>query len=79
MVGSADTHTALSTTAQDSFFGKVPAVEPTADPVLFEETVEAIGGDGTVAQFRHGVEPSMAGLVFRCQRPKYDRRLSRSF
>jgi hypothetical protein len=39
VVGSTDSHTGLSTTQEDNFFGKIAQVEPTADPVRFEEEV----------------------------------------
>ncbi len=39
VVGSTDSHTALSTASADNFFGKVVAVEPTADPIRFEEAI----------------------------------------
>ncbi len=39
MVGSTDAHTSLSTTQEDSFFGKIVALEPTSDPIRFEEVV----------------------------------------
>jgi hypothetical protein len=39
MVGSTDSHTALSTTTEDNFFGKVVVVEPTADPIRFDEVI----------------------------------------
>ena len=39
MIGSTDSHTALATTTEDNFFGKVALVEPTADPVRFEEQI----------------------------------------
>ncbi len=39
MVGSTDAHTSLSTTQEDNFFGKITALEPTADPIRFEEIV----------------------------------------
>lgn len=39
VVGSTDSHTALSTAQEDNFFGKVTMVEPTADPVRFEEAI----------------------------------------
>ncbi|RYH07185.1 DUF3604 domain-containing protein [Tropicimonas sp. IMCC6043] len=39
MIGSTDSHTALATTTEDNFFGKVSMVEPTADPVRFEEQI----------------------------------------
>jgi hypothetical protein len=39
MVGSTDTHTGLSTAQEDNFFGKIAALEPTADPIRFDEPV----------------------------------------
>ncbi|MXN66931.1 DUF3604 domain-containing protein [Stappia sp. GBMRC 2046] len=39
VVGSTDAHTGLSTTQEDNFFGKVSMVEPTSDPVRFEEQI----------------------------------------
>jgi hypothetical protein len=39
MIGSTDSHTALSTAQEDNFFGKIAALEPTADPIRFEEPV----------------------------------------
>ncbi|WP_298855259.1 DUF3604 domain-containing protein [uncultured Ruegeria sp.] len=39
MIGSTDSHTSLPTTREDNFFGKVAQLEPTADPVRFEETI----------------------------------------
>jgi hypothetical protein len=37
MVGSTDSHTGLSTAEEDNFFGKIAALEPTADPIRFYE------------------------------------------
>jgi hypothetical protein len=39
VVGSTDSHTGLATTQEDNFFGKVTMVEPTSDPVRFEEPI----------------------------------------
>lgn len=39
MVGSTDAHTSLSTTQEDNFFGKVVIIEPSADPIRFDEVV----------------------------------------
>jgi hypothetical protein len=39
VVGSTDSHTALSTAQENNFFGKVTMVEPTADPIRFEEAI----------------------------------------
>ena len=61
MVGSTDAHTSLATTGEDNFFGKVSAVEPTADPIRFREVVGGIGGDDGVAQYAW--QTSAAGLA----------------
>ncbi|MGB1128810.1 MAG: DUF3604 domain-containing protein [Haloferula sp.] len=60
LIGSTDTHTSLSSTQEDNFFGKVAAVEPTADPVRFEETVGGIGGPPEVGQYAR--QTSASGL-----------------
>jgi hypothetical protein len=39
LVGSTDSHTSLSTTQEDNFFGKIVALEPSADPIRFDEVV----------------------------------------
>lgn len=39
MVGSTDSHTSLSTTAENNFFGKATMVEPTGDPIRFQEVI----------------------------------------
>jgi hypothetical protein len=39
VVGSTDAHTGLSTVAEDNFFGEVALVEPTGDPIRYEETI----------------------------------------
>ena len=39
MIGSTDAHTSLSTTRENNFFGKVSQLEPTADPIRFEEVL----------------------------------------
>ena len=61
MIGSTDSHTSLSTTQEDNFFGKVAAVEPTADPIRFRETVGGIGGEESVAQYAW--QTSASGLA----------------
>ena len=61
LIGSTDSHTSLSTTTEDNFFGKVSAVEPTADPIRFRETVGGIGGDARVAQYAW--QTSASGLA----------------
>lgn len=39
MVGSTDSHTSLSTAEENNFFGKASMVEPTADPIRFDEVI----------------------------------------
>lgn len=39
MVGSTDAHTSLATTQEGNFFGKVVALEPSADPIRFDEVI----------------------------------------
>ena len=51
MIGSTDAHTSLSTTQENNFFGKVAALEPSADPIRFREVIGGIGGDESVAQY----------------------------
>lgn len=45
MNGSTDAHTSLPTTREENFFGKVAQLEPTADPIRFEEAVAGRLGD----------------------------------
>ncbi len=61
MIGSTDSHTSLSTAQENNFFGKVVALEPTADPIRFEEVVGGIGGEEGVAQYAW--ETSASGLA----------------
>ena len=60
VVGSTDSHTGLSTAQENNFFGKVTLVEPTADPIRFEEQItgrftpddpsdDQVVGDGAAA------------------------------
>jgi len=39
MIGSSDSHTSFATTSEDNFFGKVSAVEPTNQPIRFDEMI----------------------------------------
>jgi hypothetical protein len=39
VVGSTDSHTALSTAEEDNYFGKVTLLEPSPDPVRFDEVI----------------------------------------
>jgi hypothetical protein len=39
LIGSTDMHTGLATTTEDNFFGKVAMLEPTPDPIRFDEAI----------------------------------------
>ena len=39
IVGSTDSHTSLATTQEDNFFGKVVPLEPSANPVRYDEVI----------------------------------------
>ena len=46
MIGSTDAHTALSTSQENNFFGKITALEPTANAIRFEEPITGrLSGD----------------------------------
>ena len=63
VVGSTDAHTALSSAQEDNFFGKVTMVEPTADPVRFEEAITGrFSPDDPVDDLTHG-DALAAGLA----------------
>jgi hypothetical protein len=38
-IGSTDSHTGLASTEEDNYFGKVTPLEPSADPIRFEEPI----------------------------------------
>jgi hypothetical protein len=61
LIGSTDSHTALSDATENNFFGKVAAVEPTADPVRFEEIIVGRFNEPDF-QIRHW-EGAAAGLA----------------
>jgi hypothetical protein len=48
MIGSTDSHTSLSTASEDNYFGKVAQLEPTADPVRFNEVIAGRLGDKSI-------------------------------
>jgi hypothetical protein len=62
MIGSTDSHTALSTAGEDNFFGKVTAVEPTADPIRFQEVITGRFADDPKQKQTHGIA-SASGLA----------------
>src|SRR5260370_22886591 len=39
MIGSTDSHTSLSTSTEDNFFGKITPLEPSARPERFAEVI----------------------------------------
>jgi hypothetical protein len=46
LIGSSDAHTSLSTVRENNYFGKVAQLEPTADPIRFEEIIMGrVGGE----------------------------------
>ncbi|HSA86580.1 MAG TPA: DUF3604 domain-containing protein [Nitrospira sp.] len=61
MIGSTDAHTSLATTQEDNFFGKVVMLEPTADPVRFEEVI--IGRLAPKGSQIYARESSASGLA----------------
>jgi len=61
MIGSTDSHTALATTEENNFFGKVVLLEPTADPIRFEEVIA--GRIGPKGHQHFARETSASGLA----------------
>ncbi|WP_224490091.1 DUF3604 domain-containing protein [Robertkochia flava] len=39
VIGSTDSHTGLASTEEDNYFGKVVSLEPSADPIRFDEVI----------------------------------------
>jgi hypothetical protein len=64
IIGSTDAHTSLATTTEDNYFGKVAAMEPTADPIRFNEVVAGIGGDPKMQQFTRATSASGLAAVW---------------
>jgi hypothetical protein len=64
MIGSTDTHTSLSTTEENNFFGKATPAEPSADPARFEEKITGFSQtpDGPDITIRH-MQSLSAGLA----------------
>lgn len=61
MVGSTDAHTSLATTQENNFFGKVVPLEPSADPIRFDEIVS--GRPAPVSARHYARETSASGLA----------------
>ena len=61
MIGSTDSHTSLSTAQEDNFFGKVVLLEPSADPIRFEEVIA--GRPAPKGSQKFARETSASGLA----------------
>ncbi|MDN3204525.1 DUF3604 domain-containing protein [Algoriphagus sediminis] len=61
LIGSSDAHTSLATTDEDNFFGKVVILEPSANPIRFEEVVA--GRPGPPAARMYSRETLASGLA----------------
>jgi len=61
MIGSTDSHTSLATTEANNFFGKVVLLEPSVDPIRFEEVIAGREGQKGHQQFAR--ETSASGLA----------------
>ncbi|MEJ2472218.1 MAG: DUF3604 domain-containing protein [Desulfuromonadales bacterium] len=55
MIGSTDSHTSLATTEENNYFGKASIVEPSANPVRFQEAITGMlqQPDGPDITLRH--------------------------
>ncbi len=62
LIGSTDSHTGLSTTTEDNFFGKVAVLEPSADPIRFDEVIAGRMNKDPKRQHK-AVETSASGLA----------------
>lgn len=63
VIGSTDSHTALSTAEEDNYFGKVSMLEPSADPIRFNEVVSGRPGpDGAKMYSRHIAAAGLAAV-----------------
>jgi hypothetical protein len=61
LIGSTDSHTSLSTTQEDNFFGKVVPLEPSADPIRFDEVIA--GRPAPAGAQNYARETSASGLA----------------
>ena len=61
MIGSTDAHTGLSTAGENNFFGKISGLEPTSDPIRFEEAITGRYSDDPRDRQTH-VMASAAGM-----------------
>jgi hypothetical protein len=64
LIGSTDAHTGLVTTTEDNFFGKVAVLEPSADPIRFDEVIVGRVPAGRTRANQHlARETSASGLA----------------
>lgn len=61
LVGSTDSHTSLATTEENNFFGKVVILEPSADPIRFDEVIS--GRPAPPGAQMYARETSASGLA----------------
>ncbi|MCF6264869.1 MAG: DUF3604 domain-containing protein [Xanthomonadales bacterium] len=61
VIGSTDSHTGLSTAEEDNYFGKVTPLEPTTDPIRFEEVIA--GRPAPKGHQNYAREVSASGLA----------------
>ena len=70
MIGSTDAHTSLSTTRENNFFGKVAQLEPTADPIRFEEPIAGrLGAPENVVRAWQNVSFRIGGCMGKGKHP----------
>ena len=64
LIGSTDAHTGLATTTEDNWFGKVALLEPSADPIRFDEVIIGRVPAGRARNQQHlARETSASGLA----------------
>jgi hypothetical protein len=63
MIGSTDSHTGLTTAQEDNFFGKVSVLEPTNDPIRFEEPITGNFTPDDPTDDLLGADSAAAGLA----------------
>jgi Protein of unknown function (DUF3604) len=63
MVGSTDSHTSLSTTQEDNFFGKVVPLEPSARPDRFDEIIAGRSSGDDAKRKSFAWQTSASGLA----------------
>ncbi len=61
VIGSTDAHTGLASTEENNYFGKVTPLEPSADPIRFEETI--VGRSAPAGSQTFSAEVSSGGLA----------------